>query len=100
MSNQERIQRMAAERAAAGRERSEKAKQPDASQRAKRPGRSSTSATRHGRTRIVWAIRNHSGDIVKTFPYSEQEAAFSEAKRLSHEKGSAFYVNPHHVAMD
>ena len=97
MSYRDRLERMAAEKAAAEKERQEKA----AKRRAERSTRSSASAPDPAvRTRIVWAVCNHMGDPVKTFSYPEKEAADAEAARLTEEKETRHYVSKQKVPME
>jgi len=52
------------------------------------------------RLKIVWAIHEHTGKILKTFPYPEKAAAQKEAQRLIKAKGKEYYVRPEKVVMD
>jgi hypothetical protein len=101
MSNNERLERMAAEKAAAAREKQERAEQRK-KEVAARPRRSRTpgAAQAAGRVRVVWAVCNHLGDQVKTFPYPEKQQAEAEVERLSGEKGKPHYLEPRKVSMD
>lgn len=101
MSFNERLERMAAEKAAAERERREKAekRKAESATRPKRSG-SRSAAAPAGRMRVVWAVCNHMGEQVKSFPYPEKEQAEAEAARLTEEKGKDHYVEPRKVPMD
>ncbi len=101
MSFNERLERMAAEKAAAERERREKAEKRKAAP-AKKSSRSGSrvAAVPAGRMRVVWAVCNHLGEQVKAYPYPEKEQAAAEAARLSEDKGKRHYVEPRKVPMD
>ena len=101
MSNNERLERMAAEKAAGARERKEKAEKRK-SVAAARPKRSTSrsAAAPSGRLRVVWAVCNHMGDQVKAFPYPEKQQAEAEAARLCEQKGKGHYVEPRKIPME
>lgn len=102
MSNNERLERMAAEKAAAAREREEKAaqKKKTKAKTTKKRASSKSAAASTERMRIVWAVCNHLGDPVKTFPYPEKDKAEAEAARLTKDKGKRHYVESTKVPVE
>lgn len=96
MSNNERIQRQAAEVAAKDKEKAEKkmAVKATASKTEKKE------ATRTKRLKIVWKIFNEQYKEVGTFPYSEKAAAEAKAAALTKKSGKKHFVNPIKVPKD
>ncbi len=90
MSNRDRIQRLQAEAAATAHEKEGKA----AASAKRRSSRSKVAVPQ--RMKIVWAVCDPKGKIVKTFPYPLKPAAEAEALRL----GDGFRVRDHRVPMD
>lgn len=103
MSFNERLERMAAEKAAADRERQEKSAKKKTASPAKTPGtRSSARAApvSTGRERVVWAVCDPMGSAIKTFAYPEKEQADAEAARLTADKGKTYFVQRQKVPME
>ncbi len=98
-SNRDRIERMAAEAAAAAREKKEKAAAKKAAPKKKTATRSAA-ATPATRMKAVWDVCNASAKTVATFPYSEEQAARAEAKRLAEETGKTHYVARNQVPFE
>ena len=81
MSNRDRIARLAAEKAA------DKKKKPSTAAGAKAaPEKAAT------RMKLVWAVCDNAGEVVKTFDFSALETAKEEAARLSEKKGKLHFV--------
>jgi hypothetical protein len=89
MSNRDRIAQRAEEAEAARKEKETKAAKKEATPRKKATPKV---AAPPGRTKIVWAVCDHSGAQVKTFPYREEAAARAEAEKLTAESGKAHWV--------
>src|SRR5688500_15501455 len=100
MSSRERIERMAAEKAAAMREKEEakrtKAANP-APPRARSGGRKPAAPKR---MKVVWGVGEHGQPVVRTFPYPQKPAAEAEAARLSSQTGRVHVVRPEKVPME
>jgi hypothetical protein len=92
-SNRDRIDRMREEAAAKERERRERrereAAAPGTTRKRKPAG--------DGRMKMVWAVKDGRGEIVKTYPYPRKEDALAEARRLT-DAGKAHIVTPHKVS--
>ncbi len=52
------------------------------------------------RMKIVWAVCDPGGKILKTFPYPLKPAAETEAKRLTDKKKTQHKVRPEKVPME
>jgi hypothetical protein len=81
-SNRDRIERMAAEKAAGRRQKDAKA--PAA------PRAAAEKAA--ARVRLVWVICDNAGEAVRTFAFNEYEPAKEEAARLTEKKGKQHFV--------
>ena len=94
MSNRDRIARAAAEAAATRKQQQSEPKKAAAKKAA--PKKASKKAA-PARTRIVWAVCDHSGSTVLTFPYAQEQEARAEAERRSGEAGKPFFVKQSEV---
>jgi hypothetical protein len=93
MSNKDRIQKAAEEAKATAKEKKAKATAKRTTSRTKKvPARV--------RMKIVWAVCNPSGKILKTYLYPEKAAAEAEAARLTKSKKSEHKVRPEKVPME
>jgi hypothetical protein len=97
MSNRDRIDRMRAEADAAQREREQKRKEAGDKPARSRAGKAAKPA---GRMKIVWAVKDPAGKIVKTFPYPLKAAAEADAKERTGETGREHMVRPEKVPME
>jgi len=97
MSNRDRIERMRAEAEATARE---KAKEKEQAVPGPARGRASQAAESGGRMKLVWAIQDPLGDVLKTFPYPLKAAAEEEAKSMRERDGRSYIVCPLKVPMD
>ena len=97
-SNKARIQKAAEEATA-----TKKAKKKTVKKKAiaKKTTKKKTSKTAiHVRMKIVWAVCDPGGKILKTFPYPLKPAAETEAKRLTDKKKTQHKVRPEKVPME
>ena len=97
-SNKARIQKAAEEATA-----TKKAKKKTAKKKAiaKKTTKKKTSKTAiRVRMKIVWAVCDPGGKILKTFPYPLKPAAETEAKRLTDKKKTQHKVRPEKVPME
>lgn len=98
MSNRDRIARAAAEAEAARKERGSEPKEAAAKKAA--PKKAAAKKAAPARTRIVWALCDHSGSTVQTFPYAQEQQARAEAERRSSEAGKPFFVKQSEVPFE
>jgi hypothetical protein len=97
MSNRDRIAKLAAEKAA---ERKEKAVKKVAPVRKARATKKSASSASGGRMKVVWAVCDQTGNLVKAFDYTKRGDASAEAARLSETKGKPHFVRSEKVPME
>ena len=98
-SNRDRIDRLRAEADATKKEREERAKERAANPVSRR--KSSAKAPAHsGRLKIVWAVKDPDGNIVRTYPYPQQPHAEAEAARLREVHQRYYTVRKEKVPMD
>lgn len=89
----ERMERLAAEKEAARKER-------EAKRAAGKGMRSRAGDAGSPRVKVVWSVRDSMGDVVRTFAYSAHDEAVAEAKRLTEESGRTHYVQRDKVPVD
>jgi len=99
MSNRDRIERMRAEAEATAREKAKEKEQEQAVPGATRR-RAPQAAESGGRMKLVWAIQDPLGDVLKTFPYPLKAAAEEEAKSMRERDGRSYIVCPLKVPME
>ena len=98
-SNRDRIDRLRDEAAATKREREERAKQQAANPASRSTSRAKAPAP-SGRLKIVWAVKDPDGNIVKTYAYPQQQHAEAEAERLREVHQRYYTVRKEKVPMD
>jgi len=79
MSNRDRVDRLRAEADATERAKKEKAAATPVKKKATRKRKTAEPL----RLKIVWAVKDHTRTIVKTFPFAYKALAEAEAKRLT-----------------
>jgi hypothetical protein len=97
MSNRDRIAKMAAEKAAAAKEKAKKKKKAPAKKRATKKKAAAASG---GRMKVVWAVCDQTGNLVKTYDYPKRGDADKEAARLTESKGKPHFVRAEKVPME
>lgn len=98
-SNRDRIQRLRAEADATRKEREERAKQRAADPATRARSRTKAPAP-SGRLKVVWAVKDPDGNIVKAYPYPQQDRAEAEAARLREKHQRYYAVRKEKVPMD
>jgi hypothetical protein len=104
MSNRDRIDRLAAEKAAAQREKDEEKKTKAA--KAAVPGAKKPRAPRKKKTatpirmKAVWAVCRLGGDVVEMYPYAQRDVAESAAVRLNKEAAGDYIIRQERVPME
>ncbi len=96
-SNKARIQK-AAEEATATKKAKKKTAQKKAT--AKKTTKKTAKTATRVRMKIVWAVCDPGGKILKRFPYPLKPAAEAEAKRLTDKKKTKHKVRPEKVPME
>ena len=94
-SNKARIQKAAEEATA-----TKKAKKKTAKKKAIAKKTTKKKTAIRVRMKIVWAVCDPGGKILKTFPYPLKPAAETEAKRLTDKKKTQHKVRPEKVPME
>lgn len=92
-SNRDRIERMAQEAEVTRKEKEKEAaaaadKKPAPAKKTTRK----TAAKTPGRIKVVWQVCDQAGRTVKTYPYPEEQAARSEAEKLTEDTGKTHFV--------
>ena len=116
LSNRDRIARLAAEKAAAKKEKeakkgakktrttkattTKKAAKKKTTKAASKASSKSAAAKPAGGLKMVWAVCDNTGSIVKTYPYPDRKTADSEAGRLTTSKGKTHFVKSDKVPME
>lgn len=101
MSNRDRIAHAALEAEATRKAREKVAAERQANPTKRTPSKAKAKAAKPvGRTRVVWAVCDHTGATVETYPYPKEAEARAEAERLSEEKGRQHFVKRDEVAFE
>ena len=100
MSNRERIERLAAEKAAAQQEKkTARPTKPAARSRSSAAKPAAKRQTTGGRNKIVWKVFSASFKEVESFPFPERAKAEKMAKDLTTKTGHEHFVNSEEVPM-
>ena len=99
-SNKARIQKAAEEATATKKAKKKTAKKKAIAKKTTKKKTTKKKTAIHVRMKIVWAVCDPGGKILKTFPYPLKPAAETEAKRLTDKKKTQHKVRPEKVPME